>query len=315
MTDKRDGNRFSTDRRSAFGFFPRPSRVVIGILLMVLSGLNFVAVTAIVKHVGDQVPPAQAAFLRYLLGLVFILPMLRPIFEIGIKRKDMLLFGLRGAVHTVGVLCWFYAMTQITIAEVTAMNYLVPVYITIGAAIFLGEGIALRRILAVCAALVGALIILRPGIREVVSGHYAMIFTALSFAGSYLLAKRLTDSTNVAVVVRMLSIFVTIGLAPFAIAVWVTPTIAELAWLFLVAFFATAGHYLMTMSFRYAPISAVQPATFLQLVWAALLGALVFGEPTDIWVIAGGVVIIGAASYVTLREAKISRGRSRSSAS
>ena len=246
---------------------------------MVLAGLNFIAVTAIVKHVGDQVPPAQAAFLRYLLGLVFILPMLRPIFEIGIKRTEMLLFGLRGVVHTVGVMCWFYAMTQITIAEVTAMNYLVPVYVTIGAAIFLGESIALRRILAICAALFGALIILRPGFREVAAGHYAMILTALSFAGSYLLAKRLADSTNVAVVVGMLSIFVTIGLAPFAIAVWVKPTIAQLAWLFLVAFFATAAHYLMTMSFRYAPISAVQPATFLQLVWANLAISRIVRSP------------------------------------
>ena len=224
-----------------------------------------------------------------------------------LSRRALKLFALRGAVHTLGVMSWFYAMTQITIAEVTAMNYLNPIYVTILAAIFLGERLALRRIMAVVMAFCGALIILRPGFREISPGHIAMMFTAVVFAVGYLIAKIMADETSPAVVVGMLSVTVTIGLAPFAWAVWVPPTLEQLGWLFLVAVFATAGHFTMTMAFKAAPLTVTQPITFLQLVWATLLGALAFGEPADIWVILGGAMIIAAISYITLREAMLRR--------
>lgn len=280
-----------------------------GILWMLATGACFVGVTAVVKHVGAGVPAAQAAFLRYALGLVFLVPMIRPMIAARLTRRALGLFGLRGVVHTGGVICWFFAMTQIPIAEVTAMNYLSPVYVTIGAALFLGERLALRRILAVVAALVGALIILRPGFRELSPGHVAMIFTALLFAASYLIAKQMSGEVSAAVVVGMLSVTVTIGLAPFAAAVWVAPTAAQLGWLFLVAALATAGHYAMTLAFAAAPVTVTQPVTFLQLVWAVLLGALMFGEPADGWVILGGAVIMGAVSFITWREAVAKRRR------
>jgi drug/metabolite transporter (DMT)-like permease len=290
----------SSDRPEA----PNPA---IGVFWMVVTGLCFLAVTAVVKIVGPTVPPAQSAFLRYALGLVFVIPMIRPMLNANLSRRALKLFALRGAVHTLGVMSWFYAMTQITIAEVTAMNYLNPIYVTILAAIFLGERLALRRIMAVVVAFCGALIILRPGFREISPGHIAMMFTAVVFAVGYLIAKIMADETSPAVVVGMLSVTVTIGLAPFAWAVWVPPTLEQLGWLFLVAVFATAGHFTMTMAFKAAPLTVTQPITFLQLVWATLLGALAFGEPADIWVILGGAMIIAAISYITLREAMLRR--------
>ena len=223
------------------------TRPVIGMAWMLLTGLCFVLVTALVKHVGSDVPPAQSAFLRYILGLGFLIPMIRPILRARLTRGDLALFSLRGVLHSLGVICWFYAMTQIPIAEVTAMNYLNPVYVTVMAVLFLGERMALRRALAVLLAFVGALVILRPGFRELSMGHFAMIFTALFFAGGYLVAKIMADRVDAAVVVGMLSVTVTIGLAPFAFAVWITPTWEQIFWLFLVACFATAGHYTMTL--------------------------------------------------------------------
>ena len=286
---------------------PEAPNPAIGVFWMVVTGLCFVAVTAVVKIVGPTVPPAQSAFLRYALGLVFVIPMIRPMLNANLSRRALKLFALRGAVHTLGVMSWFYAMTQITIAEVTAMNYLNPIYVTILAAIFLGERLALRRIMAVVVAFCGALIILRPGFREISPGHIAMMFTAVVFAVGYLIAKIMADETSPAVVVGMLSVTVTIGLAPFAWAVWVPPTLEQLGWLFLVAVFATAGHFTMTMAFKAAPLTVTQPITYLQLVWATLLGALAFGEPADIWVILGGAMIIAAISYITLREAMLRR--------
>ncbi len=281
---------------------PSANRPLVGIAWMLVTGANFVAVTAIVKHVGSALPAAEQAFLRYLLGLVFLIPMLRPILA-GLPRGAVLrLFLWRGAVHTLGVILWFYAMTRITIAEVTAMNYLNPIYVTIGAALFLGETLALRRILAIGVAFAGALIILRPGLRPLDPGHFAMLGTALLFGASYLIAKRLSGQTTAPVIVGMLSVTVAVGLLPFALAVWVPPTPGQLGWLFLVACFATAGHFAMTLAFAAAPVTVTQPVTFLQLLWAVILGWVVFGEAVDVWVVTGGVVILGSVLFITWRE-------------
>lgn len=270
---------------------------------MVATGLNFVAVTAIVKHVGSNVPAAQAAFLRYALGLVFLIPMIRPILRAHLTTRQLKLFGIRGVMHTLAVILWFYSMTQISIAEVTAMNYLTPVYVTLAAALFLGEALPPRRLAAVIVALLGALIILRPGMREIEMGHIAMLGTAALFAGSYLIVKIVSAEVSAPVVVGMLSITVTIGLAPFAWAVWVTPAWPDIGWLFLVACFATAGHLTMTLAFAAAPLTVTQPVIFLQLIWAVALGYFAFGETVDGWVIFGGALIMASVSFITWREA------------
>ena len=97
---------------------------------------------------------------------------------------------------------------------------------------------------------------------------------------------------------------VTIFLAPFALADWVQPTLEQLAWLFLVACFATAGHYAMTLAFQAAPMAVTQPVTFLQLVWASLIGLVFFMEVPDGWTIVGGAVIVASATYIAHREAR-----------
>lgn len=270
---------------------------------MFLTGLNFVAVTAIVKYIGSDMPAAQGAFLRYILGLVFLIPMIKPILAARLNARQYKLFALRGGVHTLAVILWFFAMARIPIAEVTAMNYLSPVYVTLGAALFLKEKLPPRRLAAVIVALTGAMIILRPGIKVVEPGHIAMIGTAVLFAAGYLVAKQLSGEVAPAVVVGMLSITVTIGLAPFAFMVWVTPTLEQLGWLFLVACFATGGHYSMTLAFAATPLTVTQPVTFLQLIWAVLLGWLAFGETVDSWVVVGGLVIMASVSFITWREA------------
>lgn len=284
-----------------------PSRPLAGILWMIATGLCFVIVTALVKLLAGRIPAAEAAFLRYAMGLVFLIPMWPILRAVRLTPRQWKLFSFRGVVHTLGVVSWFYAMTRIPIAEVTAMNYLNPVYVTVLAVFLLGEKLAARRILAIVAALIGALLILRPGFRELDPGHLAMIATALLFAGSYLTAKIMSGEVSATVVVAMLSITVTIGLAPLAALSWVTPTLWELGILFCVAIFATAGHYTMTLAFAAAPVSVTQPATFLQLVWSVALGAVFFDEGIDVWVIAGGTVIVAAVSYISWREAVLRR--------
>ena len=283
------------------------NRPLVAISWMLLTGLLFVGVTAIVKHVGTDLPPAQSAFLRYVTGLVFVIPLIKLIKKANLSRNELTLFAWRGLAHSIGVILWFYAMAILPMAEVTAMGYLSPIYVTIGAALFLGERIAALRILAIFAAILGVLIILRPGFREISFGHISMLLNGILFALSYLIAKVMADKVEPLVVVGMLSIFVTIGLAPWAFWVWVTPTLSQLGWTFLLAIFATAGHYTMTLALRAAPISVTQPITFLQLVWSVLMGVLVFNEGFDKWVIIGALIIVFSISFIMWREEHVRR--------
>ncbi len=286
---------------------PPVNRPVAGALWMLASGLCFVAVNGIVKYLGEGLPAAEAAFLRYALGLVFLLPMIRPMLAAKLRGRALGLFALRGLVHSLAVILWFYAMARIPIAEVTALNYLAPVYVMIGAALFLGEKLAYRRIGAAVVALIGVVIVLRPGVRAIEPGHIAMLFAAVLFAASYLTAKKLSGTASAPVIVGMLSITVTIGLFPFAIAHWVAPNQSQLIWLLTTAAFATAGHLCMTQAFRMAPVTVTQPVTFLQLLWATMLGVLVFGERLDAFVMLGGGIIIAAIGFITWREAVLNR--------
>ncbi|SNY46718.1 Permease of the drug/metabolite transporter (DMT) superfamily [Pseudooceanicola antarcticus] len=274
---------------------------------MLATGFCFVGVTALVKTLGTEVPAPQAAFLRFLMGLVFLAPVLPRLLHLRLSGFQWRLVVGRGVFHSFGVALWFFAMARLPLADVTALNYLNPILITLGAGIFLGDKLAARRLAAVGVALIGALIILRPGLREISLGHIAMLGTASAFAGSYMISKRLSDDLDPALIVALMSVTVSIGLLPVALPVWVTPTGLQLVQLAGVALLATLGHYFMTLAFRAGPMTVTQPVTFLQLVWAVLLGALVFGEEPDPYVIFGGGLILAAVSFITFREAQLKR--------
>jgi drug/metabolite transporter (DMT)-like permease len=283
----------------------QPDKPIAGALWMGLSGLCFIGVYVGVKYVGTRLPAAESAFLRYALGLVFLLPFVRSLWREGLPSQVIKLGIGRAVLHTFAVTLWFYAMARIPIAEVSSMGYLTPIFVTLGAVLIMGESLALRRGLAISLAIIGVLVILRPGFREVSMGHLAMLGTTLCFGISYLMAKRLTDLASADMVIALLSIGVTIGLIPLTIPVWITPTSSEVGTLFAVAIFAVAGHYSMTFAFRSAPLTVTQPVTFLQLIWAVAVGYLLFGENIDAFVVLGGAIIIGAVLYITLREAQL----------
>jgi len=283
------------------------SRPGVGIAWMVFTGVLFVMVTGLVKYLGPTMPAPQAAFLRYALGLILLVPMLPFREGLRLQKHQLRLSVWRGVLHSGAVTLWFFAMARIPIADVTAMNYMAPIYVTIGAALFLGERLALRRLGAIAFALLGVIIILRPGFREIGAGHMAMVLATLFFGASYLLAKRLTDEMPAGLVVVLLSVIVTIALLPMALVVWVPPSGFDLIILFLVACIATLGHYTMTLAFKATSISVTQPVTFLQLVWAATLGVVVFGEAIDLFVVLGWVIILASVTFISWREATLQR--------
>ena len=108
-------------------------------------------------------------------------------------------------------------------------------------------------------------------------------------------------------IVSMLSIGCTIALLPGALMQWETPTWTEMMWLTLTAFFATAGHYTLTRAIEAAPLTLTQPLGFLQLIWAIIIGYLVFNESVDHYVLLGGAIIVASTTYISHRELQASR--------
>ena len=282
-----------------------------GIGWMLLSGLSFVGVNGVVKHLGTDLPAAQSAFIRFAFGAVFFLPVVMRVPAMNLPAPVWRLFGWRGVLHVAAVVFWFYAMARVPVAEMSAIAFLNPVIVLVIAGLLLGERFGARRVAVVLAALVGALIVLRPGFREITQGHLAQIAATLCFAASYIIAKRLAALMPASVVVAVMSVSVTLGLLPLAVWVWQSVSLVQLAWLALVAVLATLGHYAMTRAFAAAPLAVTQPVSFLQIVWSTALGALAFAEPVDPFVLLGGGLIIGAISLNTWAETRGGKGRLR----
>ncbi|MEC8055463.1 MAG: DMT family transporter, partial [Pseudomonadota bacterium] len=146
-----------------------------GIFWVVISSLCFVAVTGIVRHLGSDMNPIQAAFVRYAIGVALLLPTLLAVPRSAWRLPRLAPHALRGLTHGIGVMLWFFAMTQIPIADVTALGFTSPIFVTLGAALFLGERLRLRRMIAIGIGFAGMLVILRPGLNTLELGAAAML--------------------------------------------------------------------------------------------------------------------------------------------
>lgn len=275
----------------------------IGIFWMVITTIFFVGVTIFVKILGETIPSSQTAFIRYLFGTIFLLPIILKSFK---NTRFVLIkkFVFRSFFHAVGVSLWFYSMTVITIAEVTAIGYLTPIFVCIGALLLFKEKLKGYRTLAVLLSFLGVTVILRPGFQEIKLGQILMLLASFVFAISYLMAKHLSDSKNSLEIVGFLSIFTTIFLLPLALINWVKLDLNATLILFLISVFATLGHLTMTQAIKTTKMTITQPFTFLQLVWSVIAGILIFDERFDIYVIIGGIIILISTSYLVVKDSK-----------
>jgi drug/metabolite transporter (DMT)-like permease len=275
---------------------------IIGIMWMVLTTILFVGVTATVRYLEGEVPAPQAAFLRYAIGTLLLTPSLITLIKVKPNKPLMNKFLLRGLVHSFGVTLWFYAMSVMPVAEVTAIGFLTYIFVSIGACIFLKEKLHKHRITAVIISFVGALIILRPGFKVIESGQFGMLMATVVFTASYLIAKIVSKERSSSEIVAMLSVFTTIFLIPTAIYSWEPISLEALLILAFTALIATIGHITMTQAIKAAPMVVTQPILFLQLVWASMVGLFLFDEQFDLYVIIGGTVIMICVCYVSYRE-------------
>ena len=275
---------------------------------MLLSGIMFIGVTGVVRYLGGEMHPIQAAFIRYAFGIVLVIPVMLRVGLYELLSARIRLHASRGLVHGIGVMLWFYAMSRLPIAEVTALGFTTPIFTAAGAMLILGERAKNYRVAGIVLGFIGALIVLRPGLRIIDFGAVAMLIAAPLFACSLLMAKVATKTESSSVIVALLSVFCTLTLLPLALVYWRTPTMEEWLLLLLAAVFATAGHYFLTRAFQSAELSELQPFSFLQLVWATLLGLVVFSEQPDLWLWLGAGVIVFSATWIGRQEVRSSRG-------
>lgn len=266
---------------------------------MVVTTLLFAIVTGIVRYIGSDIPAPVAAFIRYIISTIFFFPLIVKMFILERNRSNKRFYWARGLAHGFGVILWFFAMARIPVSEVTAIGYITPIFVSIAAFIFLKEHFSISIIGALVICMMGMIIIIRPTTSGIAIGQLSMVIATLFFAASYILAKKLSSTESTLEILVALNFIVTVTLAPFAIAFWVTPSIQEVLFLSIVALFATAGHFTMTMALKLAPITITQPISYVQIVWASCIGFVFFGETISFWFSVGASLIILSSLYVT----------------
>jgi drug/metabolite transporter (DMT)-like permease len=274
-----------------------------GLAWSVAAGLLFSALNATVRHLTLDLHPLQSQFLRYLFGLLVLMPL---VLRRGITnywpRQPGGQFA-RGALHTVGLMMWFIALPKIPLADTTAIGFTTPIFIMIGAWLLFREPMRWERWLATGIGFAGVLIVVAPKLSGAGGGYQLlMLASAPVFAASLLLTKALTRSESAGVIILWQALTVTLFSLPMALAVWQAPSAGQWAGFALAGLLGSAGHYCLTRSFAAADISATQSAKFLELVWSALMGWLLFADVPTVSTVIGGIVICTATLWVARRE-------------
>ena len=239
------------------------------------AGLLLAMVNAAMRMVALELDPFQTQFLRFLFGLVVMLPfVLRVGFRAYCPRELPGQLG-RGVVQTAGQLLWFLALPHVPLAETTAIDFTGPIFVMAGAALFLCAPVGRARWAAAAVRLAGVLVVVGPRLSGE-GGWYnlAMLASAPLFAASYLVAKTLTRRDPPEVIVVWQALTVCLFTLPLALPAWTWPSPAQYGWFLLCGFLGSVAHYGFSEAFRLADVSATQPLRFLEFVWAAALGFL-----------------------------------------
>ncbi len=289
-----------------------PSPMARGMLLAVAAGVAFQCLNATIKLLVADLPPLFVAWSRWTLGLLLITPLLVASAGLGSLRTGQLhLDCLRAGSHTTGYALCYLSVALIPLAEAAALGFSGPIFVAIGAVLFLGETVRARRWLAVIVGFVGVLVIVRPGFATLNWGTLMMLASVPVIAASNLFAKKLTARDSPQVIVFWQSVLATVCFLPLAILDWRIPTAGQMGWLLLAAVFGQIGYLLMINAYRLADISAVQPTFFLGIVWAALFDHFLFGRGADLPTFIGAAVIVASTSYIAHREAAAARRQLR----
>ena len=282
---------------------PTPQTQRLGILMLLGSVMLFTMMDALGKHLTARYHPGQVIWMRMAINLAIVLAVLAPRLRTVARSRSPWLQVGRGLTQVASIGLFFTALQYIGLAEATAIMDSNPVLITLAAAVFLGERIGIRRILGIAAALVGALIIIRPGAGVFQPAALLPLLGAFTYAaGAVLTRLAREDSTSTSILWSAL--FGTVATSLLVPFFW-QPIAMQDVWAFvLLGLFGSAAQVMLIKAFAMAEAAAIAPFGYTGLIWAGLWGWLFWGNLPDRWTVIGALIIVGAGLYVWTREAR-----------
>lgn len=259
---------------------------------------------ACVKAISPSVGAIPALWARYTGQMLVVLVLVAPRLRSVARTQFLGLQITRSILLLMATAFFFQGLSRIGLAEATAVMVMNPLFITLGAALFLGERIGPRRIAAILFAFCGALLIIQPGSATFDPASLYPLGAAVCFAGYTLVTRivgRYEDPWTSLFYTALVGGTLMSLLAPTA---WVTPTPHTATLMLAIAVTGTVGQLLLIQAFSAAPASVLAPFGYTGLVFAAIIGMAVFAEIPTLWTWMGALVIVGAGLYVWARETR-----------
>lgn len=284
-----------------FDAIPRPLR---GIMLMLVASMLVVFMNVNVRRIAGELHVIEIAFWRNLFAFLLFLPWLIGAKTNPLRTRRIGLHIGRAAFNTVATLTYYVALTLIALVQVTALTFTAPLIATLLAVAVLHETMSGRRWAGFFIGLVGAVIILRPGVREVGTGQLMVLLSTGAWACALICTKVLTRTeTSLSIAAYSALLQVPIALIG-AVFVWQMPNLRQFGILILIGGLAGFVQLCIAQAFRDADATLVLPIDFTKLIWASIAGYLVFGEIPDYWTWIGAVVVFLGVFYMSLQERK-----------
>lgn len=271
------------------------------------SVLLFTLMDSLAKWLTQFYPPLQVVWSRYVGAMVITVVILAPRLRALIKTQFLGLHLVRSGFQIGATFCFFAALGYIGLAEATAIGDLNPVLITLGAAIFLGEKLGPRRLFGVFAALLGAMIIIRPGMGVFSWAALLPLGTAICYTGYALFTRKIGARESVwtsMIYTGIVGTLVTTATLPWN---WTPVAIEHLIPFCGIGLIGAAAQLCMIRAFSMSEASAIAPFSYVGIILAALWGFLFFAEVPDLWTGVGALVIVLAGLYVWHRETRTAR--------
>jgi drug/metabolite transporter (DMT)-like permease len=265
-----------------------------GVMLVLLSVFLFAVMDTMTKHLATRYNVPLVAAMRYAINLALLMAVFAPRHGISaFKTRQTGLVILRGVSLVVSTLCAGLALQRLPVGETIAIIYLAPFGVLLFAGRMLGEKVGLHGWLAALAGFIGVVLIARPGGGLSGTGVFFALLCA-AFSVVYHLLSRLlaqTETTHSLLLWAGLSGAVVFGaLLPWS---WQgpAPVMLDVVLFLMVGVLATGGHFLFTAAYRHAPASLLAPVNYAHLLWAGLLGWVVFGHVPDGWAMVGMALV------------------------
>lgn len=282
-----------------------------GILLMLLAILCFTLMDATVKGLVDRYPAPMLVWMRFMGQFLVVVILLRHRFLAHLRTRFPVVHLARAVTQMGATGLFFTSLAYIGLAEATALIDINPVLITLGAALFLGEKLGPRRMFGVLAALVGALIVIRPGAGIFTPAALLPLLGAVCYAANALLTRWVGRQESAWTSMALTSVICT-GIASLSLPFfWVPIDAGDLPRFALIGVLGTIAQLCLIRAFTLAEAAIVAPFAYLGILFAAIWGYLFFGTLPDRWTVIGALVIVAAGLYVWHRETRALRVQNR----